>query len=583
MYQLFLAVLNMSIAAVLLFLLVLAGRLALRRYGTAGFRYLLWIPFLLRLLVPYSLPSVFSVYNLFHRDVSRPGGVLLSVVYLSPDLAQEQVLSAGQQIHEKQLFVLGCTVWAIVAGVMLLAFAVQYLRLRAALAVAYRAPREQTESLARTAGLRRTPPVLYTSAVKSPLTFGFLHPRVLLPPRLREDDEVRRYILLHEFSHIRWGDHLLLLLGCLALALHWFNPLVWVARGMMARDIERACDQRVLRQVGGEEQLAYAQALVDWAGKRRFGMSYAAFGERDVVRRVKGVLAWRRLPRWAEVLLGCGIVGVFLCTATNPVLPESTYLPQSSPFVSNEQRESFRQTAYRLQTALETGDPTMLAELASMDSAYYEPLYERLDGLSMTVDSMRLYCNSSRSAEVYMQVKVENGEGLYAPGPGTLVAHFTQTEYRAEPFVDCLMPQEKYEGTRLADLSSEAAKLAVRLCANLQQTTFEAATLSPVTVAQVCMASAIEDKGESGPFTPQRMQQLAMEYFALENFSCRDPAVYDAATNTYFYSPQAQQNMVLTKMEQTADNRVQVVVERYDDPLCLYPLQRLECELQKAG
>lgn len=582
MNQLFLAVLNMSIAAVLLFVLVLAGRLALRRYGTAGFRYLLWLPFLLRLLVPYSLPSVFSVYNLFHQNVSRPGGMLLSVVYLEPAFAQEQVLSTGQQLRQKQLFMAACVVWAAVAGILLLAFAVQYLRLRGALAVAYRAPDEQTQPLAKLAGLRRVPAVLYTPAVRGPMAFGILHPRVLLPMQLKEQPEVRRYILLHEFSHIRWADHLLLAVSWLALALHWFNPLVWLARSLMARDIEGACDQRVLRLVGSEEQLAYAQALVDWADKRRLSMSYAAFGEQDVVRRVKGVLGWRRLPRWAEVLLGCAVVGVFLCTATNPVLPESTYLPQTSPFVSEGQRELFRQTAYQLQTALETGDPALLAQLASMDPAYYAPLYQSLDDLSLRVDSMRLYCNDATSAEVYLQVTVDQGAGLYAAGKGTLVAHFSQTDYRAEPFVDCLMPQQKYEGARLADTDSEAAKLAVRLCANLDQPTFEAATLSPVTVARVCMGSALEDKGESAPFTPARMAELAKEYFALDNFSCTDPAVYDAATNTYFYSQTPQPQMVVTRMEKTGD-QMQVTVESFDDPLCLYPLQRLECQLQEAG
>lgn len=312
-------------------------------------------------------------------------------------------------------------------------------------------------------------------------------------------------------------------------------------------------------------------------------MSYAAFGEQDVVRRVKGVLDWRRLPRWAEVLLGCAVVGVFLCTATNPVLPASTYLPQASPFVSESQRELFRQTAYRLQTALETGDPDLLAQLASMDPAYYAPLYQSLDDLSLQVDDMRLYCNNSTSAEVYLGVTVSRGGGLYAAGKGTLVAHFSQTDYRTEPFVDCLMPQQKYESARLADTHSEAAKLAVRLCANLDQPAFEAATLSPVTVARVCMASAIEDKGESAPFTPARMEELAREYFALEDFSCTDPAVYDAATGTYYYEPAPEPRMWVTGWEDTGEGGVRITVESYEDPLCLCPLNRLECELRKAG
>lgn len=580
--QLFLAVLNMNISAIILFLLVLLGRVVLRQYGTAGFRYLLWIPFLLRLLIPYSLPSAFSLYNLFHNQLSRPSDVLLSIVYLDPSLPQEEILASGQSMLEKQLLAIGGIIWFIGAISILFVFVVQYFNLRSALALAYPANPEDTKAAARLAGLATPPAVLYTRKVKGPLVFGCLRARVLLPIQLKETSDIQKYILIHEFSHIRWCDHIILLLSCLALALHWFNPLIWVARSMMACDIERACDQRVLQKVGAEEQISYAQALVKWAGQRRFGISgYAAFGEQDVTHRVKGILNWKRLPRWAEAFLGAMVVGVFLCTATNPMLPNS-YVPVSSPFVSEQQQQRFQQVAYALGQALETADASLLANLSSMDPAYFSPVYQNLTGLSLSVSDMRIYYNSNESAEVYLDVTVADGANLYARGKGTLIAHLSQTEYRYEPFVDCLMPQEKYEKSRLADTDSEAARLAVRLNQNLTQSSFETATLSPIVIAQVCMASAIEDKGESPPFSPQRMQQLAMEYFAIEDFSCQDPAVYDSANDSYFYTSSPNQQMVVTEMNESADGSVRVVVESYDDPLCLYPLKRLECNLEKT-
>ena len=304
MMQAFLSVLNMSIASTILLAMVLVWRWALRQYGAAGFRCLVWLPFLFRLLVPYSFPSGFSVYNLIPGRLEKPGGALLSIAYLDTAALGEQSLAAGQNLAYKQLLGLACGIWAAGAAAMLLYMAAQYLWQRISLTTAYRLPENETASYAARAGQRKPSPVLCTGAVRGPLVFGLVHPRVLLPLSLWEQPHGREYILLHEFTHIRWGDHVVLMAANLALALHWFNPLVWLARRRMAQDIERACDARVLRGLERQQQLAYAQALVDWAGRRSGWNGYAAFGDRDVSQRVRGVLAWKRLPRWAELLLG---------------------------------------------------------------------------------------------------------------------------------------------------------------------------------------------------------------------------------------------------------------------------------------
>lgn len=581
MTELFVSILNMSIAAVILFGIVAVLRRVLGRVFPAVYQYLLWLPFLFRLLVPYSLPSVFSVFNLFHHKMERPGKALLSVVYLDVDLVPQPLVAASSPAG--LLLRAGCVVWAVGAAALVLVFCAQYLRLAAVLRTARALPTAALASCLAQAGLRRPVPVVYTRAVNSPMVFGLLRPRVLLPAELEKLEQQRRYILLHELVHVRRRDYAILQVCNLALALHWFNPVVWLARELMAQDIERACDEKVLALLSSTQQLDYAQTLVDWAGRRRFGLAaYAAFGERDVTVRVRRILAWKRLPRWAQALLAAAVAAVFLCTATNPVIADNTYLPVSSPFVGEAQKERFRQAAYRLQRALETGDVPLLAGQASMDGGYFEPLYAGLSELEMQVEGMRLFFNSEHSAELYLDVAVSDGAGLYAPGQGTLVAHLTQTDYREQPLVDCLMTQQKYEDIRLADTDSEAARLALRLCANLEQPDFVADSLSPVTVARVCMVSAIEDKGESSPFTPQRMEDLAREYFSLDGFSCTDPAVYDAATNTYFYTETPTPAMRIIELEETG-GEVRVVVERYDDPLCLYPLERMECRLRRAG
>ena len=351
----------------------------------------------------------------------------------------------------------------------------------------------------------------------------------------------------------------------------------------MAKDIEQACDVQVLKKLEQDEQIEYAQTLVDWAGRRILPVTHEAFGEQDVVNRVQGVLNWKRLPRWAEILLTGAILVMFLCTATNPVLRNDVYLPVSSPFVTDSRRAAFQKTGRELAQALEGADVASLAAQASMDAEYFEPVYSVLSDLSLDVSGIRVYCNSASSAEVYLDVEVKDGAGLYQKGSGTLVAHLSRTEYREDPFVDCLMPQEKYEGIRLADSGSEASRLAVRLCANLDQAQFSADTLSPATVARVCMESAMEDKGESPPFSQERMEELAREYFALEDFFCDDPTVYDELHGVYQYEERPEPRMYVTETVSGANGEIRVVVEGYEDPLCLFPTRKLECNLTKAG
>lgn len=106
-------------------------------------------------------------------------------------------------------------------------------------------------------------------------------------------------ILLHELTHVRRKDHIVLQLFTAAAILHWFNPLAWLARRLMVRDMEAACDERVLELLAPARRVEYAQTLLNWADSRRHEGQYAEFGQSDTKSRVVNALNWKQLPHWA--------------------------------------------------------------------------------------------------------------------------------------------------------------------------------------------------------------------------------------------------------------------------------------------
>ena len=129
---------------------------------------------------------------------------------------------------------------------------------------------------------------------------GLFKPRIYLPSGLGEGE--RGYILRHERTHIRRLDHLWKLLAFLALALHWFNPLVWLAFTLAGRDMEASCDEAVLRRTAGDIRAEYAQSILRLAAGRPSPATPLAFGAGDAKDRIRTVLCWKKPARWMTAL-----------------------------------------------------------------------------------------------------------------------------------------------------------------------------------------------------------------------------------------------------------------------------------------
>lgn len=164
--------------------------------------------------------------------------------------------------------------------------------------------------------------------IETAFILGFMKPKIYIPTGL--DGQSRRNILAHERTHLDKGDHWIKMIGFLALALHWFNPLVWIAYMLLCKDIEMACDERVIRFMELDERKAYSAALLRCSSRSaHFAACPVAFGEVSVKRRILSILNYKKPSFWLSLLGVLAFFFVTICLLTTPpasgrLTPEQT-------------------------------------------------------------------------------------------------------------------------------------------------------------------------------------------------------------------------------------------------------------------
>ncbi len=182
--------------------------------------------------------------------------------------------------------------------------------------------------------------------IETAFILGFIRPQIYIPMGLSAG--VRKHILAHERTHLEKGDHWFKMIGFLALALHWFNPLVWAAYILLCKDIELACDERVVQFMDLEERKSYSAALLSCSTTHlHFAACPVAFGEVSVKERIKTVLDYRRPSFWVSLLAVAAVLFVAVCLLTNP-----TSTPDAGPTQTEEESEA-QLTAKRISDGLD--------------------------------------------------------------------------------------------------------------------------------------------------------------------------------------------------------------------------------------
>ena len=310
MNELFLKIINMSISASWLILAVLILRLVLKK-APKWVNVLLWGIVAVRLICPFSFKSALSLIpsaeTFPEKIISGPSFDVQTGItpidnrindYLGDRYFEGVTVPAN---NGNNIMTILTIVWTI--GILLLGAytVISYWRLRRKVDTA----------------VRYKDNIFQSENVKSPFVLGIIKPRIYLPFSMNEQN--LEHVVAHEQAHIRRKDHWWKPLGFLLLTIYWFNPLMWLAYVLLCRDIELACDEKVIKKLGNEQRADYTQALVACSVNRRMiAACPLAFGEVGVKERVKSVMNYKKPAFWVIILAVIACVIVAVCFLTNP-------------------------------------------------------------------------------------------------------------------------------------------------------------------------------------------------------------------------------------------------------------------------
>lgn len=310
MSDLFLKIVNMSISASWLVVAVLILRLVLKK-APKWVNVLLWGIVAVRLICPFSFESALSLIpsaeTFPEKIISGPSfdvqtGITPIDNRINDYLGDRYFEGVTVPTNNGNNVMTILTIVWIIGILLLVAYTViSYWRLNRKVDTA----------------VRYKDNIFQSENVSSPFVLGIINPRIYLPFSMNEQD--MEHVVAHEQAHIRRKDHWWKPLGFLLLTVHWFNPLMWLAYVLLCRDIELACDEKVIKELGNEQRADYTQALVACSVNRRMiAACPLAFGEVGVKERVKSVMNYKKPAFWVIIIAVIVCVGVAVCFLTNP-------------------------------------------------------------------------------------------------------------------------------------------------------------------------------------------------------------------------------------------------------------------------
>ena len=432
MNELFLKIINMSISASWLVLAVLILRFVLKK-APKWINVLLWGIVAIRLICPFSfestlslIPSAETIPLNIGMDTTPTINSGISAINnaVNPIISQSNTPMAGASVNLLQITI-GIYEYIWIFGMIALALytAISYWRLRRKVDTA----------------VRYKDNIFQSENVSFPFVLGIIKPRIYLPFKM--NGQYLEYVVAHEQAHICRKDHWWKPLGFLLLMIHWFNPLMWLAYVLLCRDIELACDEKVIKELGNEQRGDYTQALVACSVNRRMiAACPLAFGEVSVKERVKSVMNYKKPAFWVIIISVIVCVGVAVCFLTNPKQDSYTLrivVPAGSQekFVYTDEEVSTIRNSIKIWSGDGLGDTeVVLSPVNKTTETGYTATY-LTHGMPVEFDAEKdtwfkigVNMQNSTNEDIIVYVEVENVEVRIVDEINSVIKWFDYTE-----------------------------------------------------------------------------------------------------------------------------------------------------------
>ena len=432
MNELFLKIINMSISASWLVLAVLILRFVLKK-APKWINVLLWGIVAIRLICPFSfestlslIPSAETIPLNIGMDTTPTINSGISAINnaVNPIISQSNTPMAGASVNLLQITI-GIYEYIWIFGMIALALytAISYWRLRRKVDTA----------------VRYKDNIFQSENVSFPFVLGIIKPRIYLPFKM--NGQYLEYVVAHEQAHICRKDHWWKPLGFLLLMIHWFNPLMWLAYVLLCRDIELACDEKVIKELGNEQRGDYTQALVACSVNRRMiAACPLAFGEVSVKERVKSVMNYKKPAFWVIIIAVIICVGVAACFLTNPKQDRYTLrivVPAGSQeeFVYTEEEVSTVRNSIKIWSGDGLGDTEVLlfpvnktAETGYTATYLTHGMSVEFDAENDTWFKIGVNMQNPTNEDIIVYVEVENVEVRIVDEINSVIKWFDYTE-----------------------------------------------------------------------------------------------------------------------------------------------------------
>ena len=432
MNELFLKIINMSISASWLVLAVLILRFVLKK-APKWINVLLWGIVAIRLICPFSFESTLSIIPSAETIPLNIGmdttptinsGISAINNAVNPIISQSNTPMAGASVNPLQITI-GIYEYIWIFGMIALALytAISYWRLRRKVDTA----------------VRYKDNIFQSENVSFPFVLGIIKPRIYLPFKM--NGQYLEHVVAHEQAHICRKDHWWKPLGFLLLMIHWFNPLMWLAYVLLCRDIELACDEKVIKELGNEQRGDYTQALVACSVNRRMiAACPLAFGEVSVKERVKSVMNYKKPAFWVIIIAVIICVGVAACFLTNPKQDRYTLrivVPAGSQeeFVYTEEEVSTVRNSIKIWSGDGLGDTEVLlfpvnktAETGYTATYLTHGMSVEFDAENDTWFKIGVNMQNPTNEDIIVYVEVENVEVRIVDKINSVIKWFDYTE-----------------------------------------------------------------------------------------------------------------------------------------------------------